>query len=122
MNDLSNDIKTLDSMKKHLLHASQTSNIKERQIAIDTVWFLINQMKVEKKKIIERYSRQIILKNVGVAGQKKIINSKVLVVGAGGLGCPVIDTLSRAGVGTIGIADHDKVSLSNIHRQNLYNS
>ena len=75
-----------------------------------------------KKKIIERYSRQIILKNVGVAGQKKIINSKVLVVGAGGLGCPVIDTLSRAGVGTIGIADHDKVTLSNIHRQNLYNS
>ena len=74
------------------------------------------------KNIIERYSRQIVLKNVGVAGQKKIINSKVLVVGAGGLGCPVIDTLSRAGVGTIGIADHDKVSLSNIHRQNLYNS
>ena len=75
-----------------------------------------------KKNIIERYSRQIVLKNVGVAGQKKIINSKILVVGAGGLGCPVIDTLSRAGVGTIGIADHDKVSLSNIHRQNLYNS
>ena len=75
-----------------------------------------------KKNIIDRYSRQIVLKNVGVAGQKKIINSKVLVVGAGGLGCPVIDTLSRAGVGTIGIADHDKVSLSNIHRQNLYNS
>ena len=44
-----------------------------------------------KKNIIERYSRQIVLKNVGVAGQKKIINSKVLVVGAGGLGCPVID-------------------------------
>ena len=75
-----------------------------------------------KKNIIERYSRQIVLKNVGVTGQKKIINSKVLVVGAGGLGCPVIDTLSRAGIGTIGIADHDKVSLSNIHRQNLYNS
>ena len=74
------------------------------------------------KNIIERYSRQIILKKVGVIGQKKIINSKVLVIGAGGLGCPVIDALSRAGVGTIGIADHDKVSLSNIHRQNLYNS
>ena len=74
------------------------------------------------KNLIERYSRQIVLKNVGIAGQKAIINSKVLIVGAGGLGCPIVDYLSRAGVGTIGIADHDKVCLSNIHRQPLYNS
>ena len=74
------------------------------------------------KKVIERYSRQIILKDVGPIGQKKIINSKVLVVGAGGLGCPVIDYLSRAGVGNIGIVDNDKVNISNIHRQSLYNS
>ena len=74
------------------------------------------------KNLIERYSRQIVLKNVGIAGQKAIINSKVLIVGAGGLGCPIADYLSRAGVGTIGIADHDKVCLSNIHRQPLYNS
>ena len=74
------------------------------------------------KKLIERYSRQIVLKNVGPIGQKKIIKSKVLVVGAGGLGCPVIDYLSRAGVGNIGIVDNDKVNISNIHRQSLYNS
>ena len=74
------------------------------------------------KKEIERYSRQIILKDVGSIGQKKIINSKVLVVGAGGLGCPVIDYLSRAGVGNIGIVDNDKVNISNIHRQSLYSS
>ena len=74
------------------------------------------------KKLIQRYSRQIILKDVGPIGQKKIINSKVLVVGAGGLGCPVIDYLSRAGVGNIGIIDNDKVNISNIHRQSLYNS
>ena len=74
------------------------------------------------KSIIERYSRQIILKDVGVVGQKAIINSKVLIIGAGGLGCPIADYLSRAGVGTIGIADYDKVSLSNIHRQSLYDS
>ena len=55
MNDLSNDIRALDSMKIHLLHARQTSNIKEKQIAIDTVWFLINQMQFEKQKIIERF-------------------------------------------------------------------
>ena len=74
------------------------------------------------KKLIERYSRQIVLKSVGPSGQKKIIKSKVLIVGAGGLGCPVIDYLSRAGVGNIGIIDHDKVNISNIHRQSLYNS
>ena len=74
------------------------------------------------KNHIERYSRQIVLKDVGVVGQKKIRNSKVLIVGAGGLGCPIADYLSRAGIGTIGIADFDKVNLSNIHRQNLYNS
>ena len=74
------------------------------------------------KKLIERYSRQLVLKDVGAPGQKKIIKSKVLVVGAGGLGCPVIDYLSRAGVGNIGIVDHDKVDISNIHRQSLYNS
>ena len=74
------------------------------------------------KKLIERYSRQLVLKDVGAPGQKKIIKSKVLVVGAGGLGCPVIDYLSRAGVGNIGIVDHDKVDISNIHRQSLYDS
>ena len=74
------------------------------------------------KKLVERYSRQIVLKDVGPSGQKKIIKSRVLVVGAGGLGCPVIDYLSRAGVGNIGIVDYDKVSISNIHRQSLYNS
>ena len=74
------------------------------------------------KNHIKRYSRQIILKDVGVVGQKKIISSKILIVGAGGLGCPIADYLSRAGVGNIGIADFDKINLSNIHRQNLYNS
>ena len=72
------------------------------------------------RKNIERYSRQIILKNVGPSGQLKIINSRILVVGAGGLGCPIIDYLSRAGVKNLGVIDHDKVSLSNLHRQNIY--
>ena len=72
------------------------------------------------KKSLIRYSRQIILKNIGTIGQKKILNSKVLIVGAGGLGCPVADLLTRSGVGEIGVIDYDKVSLSNIHRQTLY--
>ena len=73
-------------------------------------------------KDLERYSRQIILKKVGILGQKKINNSKVLVVGCGGLGSPVIDLLSRAGIGEIGMIDHDKVSLSNLHRQIMFTS
>jgi adenylyltransferase/sulfurtransferase len=72
------------------------------------------------KKEIERFSRQIILKNVGLIGQKKIKQAKVLIVGVGGLGCPVAEFLTRAGVGKIGIIDNDLVSLSNIHRQSLY--
>ena len=69
---------------------------------------------------IERYSRQIILKDIGVSGQKKLKKSKILIVGLGGLGCPAAEYLSRAGVGTIGLIDHDKVSLSNIHRQSIF--
>ena len=72
------------------------------------------------KNQLEKYSRQIILKNIGALGQKKILNSKVLIIGMGGLGCPVAEFLTRSGVGFIGIVDHDLVGLSNIHRQTLY--
>ncbi|MDC0616386.1 HesA/MoeB/ThiF family protein [Candidatus Pelagibacter sp.] len=74
------------------------------------------------KKIIERFSRQIVLKDIGILGQKKILLSKVLIIGAGGLGSPVVEYLSRAGVGSIGVIDDDKVSLSNLHRQSLYST
>jgi len=73
------------------------------------------------KREIEKFSRQIILKNIGALGQKKILSSKILIIGMGGLGCPAADFLTRSGIGTLGIVDHDTVSLSNIHRQNLYN-
>jgi adenylyltransferase/sulfurtransferase len=72
------------------------------------------------KNQLEKYSRQIILKNIGVLGQKKILNSKVLIVGMGGLGCPIAEFLTRSGIGILGIVDHDLVSISNIHRQSLY--
>ena len=74
------------------------------------------------KKQIERFSRQIVLKNIGILGQKKIIQSKVLIIGMGGLGCPVAEFLTRAGIGYLGIVDYDNVNLSNIHRQSLYDN
>ena len=79
-------------------------------------------MKQLNKNYLNRYSRQIVLKNVGLTGQKKISSSKVFIVGAGGLGSPIVDLLCRAGVGEIGIIDYDKVSLSNLNRQTLFNS
>lgn len=69
---------------------------------------------------LNRYSRQFMLEEVGFGGQLKLKKAKVLVVGAGGLGCPVLQYLNAAGVGTLGIIDFDNVEVHNLHRQLLY--
>ena len=71
---------------------------------------------------LKRYKRQMILPELGVHGQEKLKVAKVLMIGAGGLGCPVLQYLSAAGVGTIGIVDDDVIEISNLHRQVLYNA
>ncbi|MFQ6034286.1 MAG: ThiF family adenylyltransferase [Sedimentisphaerales bacterium] len=71
---------------------------------------------------IERYSRQIILEEVSGAGQEKLLSSKVLIVGAGGLGAPAALYLAAAGIGTIGIIDYDKVDLTNLQRQIIHHT
>jgi molybdopterin-synthase adenylyltransferase len=73
-------------------------------------------------KDFKRFEKQIILKKIGIFGQKKIQNSKVLIIGVGGLGCPLLTYLASAGINNIGIVDHDKVELSNLSRQTLFNS
>ena len=72
------------------------------------------------KKQIDRYSRQIILKKIGVVGQKKLLKSNVLIVGAGGLGSPIAIYLAALGIGKIGIVDKDNVEISNLSRQIIF--
>ncbi len=72
-------------------------------------------------QLYERYQRQLILKGFGAEAQQKLLSASVLVIGAGGLGCPLLQYLVAAGVGSIGIVDDDVVALSNLHRQVLYN-
>ncbi len=68
----------------------------------------------------KRYTRQMALPEIGISGQEKLANAKVLIIGAGGLGCPVLQNLAAAGVGCIGIVDGDVVEETNLHRQHLY--
>jgi len=75
---------------------------------------------MERKESYDRYQRQIILPGFGEESQQKLLKAKILVMGAGGLGCPVLQYLAAAGTGTIGIVDDDVVALNNLHRQVLY--
>ena len=70
---------------------------------------------------IKRFEKQIILKKIGLVGQKKIFSGNVLIIGIGGLGCPLLTYLAASGVGKIGIVDFDKVEISNLNRQTLFN-
>lgn len=72
-------------------------------------------------EVLQRYSRQVLLEELGLEGQQKLLDAAVLVIGAGGLGCPALMYLAAAGIGRIGIADPDVIELSNLHRQVLYN-
>ena len=78
-------------------------------------------MEISRNELL-RYSKQIILKKIGIIGQKKISNARILVVGIGGLGCPLVLYLANTGIGSIGLIDNDKVDLSNLNRQIIFNT
>ena len=87
---------------------------------MDLVQLELNKKMELNLKDFKRFEKQIILKKIGVAGQKKIKNSKVLIVGLGGLGCPLLIYLASAGISNIGLVDSDKIELSNLGRQTLF--
>jgi adenylyltransferase/sulfurtransferase len=68
----------------------------------------------------DRYRRHLILPEIGLEGQRALLDARVLLIGAGGLGCPTAQYLAAAGIGTLGIVDFDVVDASNLHRQVLY--
>ena len=74
-----------------------------------------------KPNQLKRFEKQIILKKIGVSGQKRIFSGSALIVGLGGLGCPLLTYLAASGIGVVGIIDFDKVEISNLNRQTLFN-
>lgn len=95
---------------------SEAMDVEERRAGME----LSGNHDLMSNEQLDRYSRQIILKEIGIEGQRRLLNAKVLVVGAGGLGSPASIYLAAAGVGTIGIVDADRVDRSNLHRQVLH--
>lgn len=100
---------------------------KEHYIGGDTAWVACSHTHREHEHgsltaFVPDYSRQTRLREVGEAGQAKLAAARVLVIGAGGLGCPVLGYLAGAGIGTLGIVDGDRLDASNLHRQTMYDA
>ena len=90
-------------------------------VYLSQIFYSMNESELTPKEI-RRYQRQMQIREIDQAGQKKLKEASVLVIGAGGLGCPVLQYLAAAGVGTLGVMDDEKVDESNLQRQVLYGS
>ena len=94
--------------------------LKEALVDLDRLELNNSKMKNNLDQF-KRFEKQIVLKKIGFAGQKKIFSANVLIIGLGGLGCPLLTYLAASGVGKIGVVDLDKVEISNLNRQTLFN-
>ncbi|XP_023938482.1 adenylyltransferase and sulfurtransferase MOCS3 isoform X2 [Bicyclus anynana] len=120
----------IQRLEQEIAELKDTLQMKEQELVeIKQKFLQINENSTENTKVrigglpkwaIERYSRQILLPDIGVQGQGRLMAARVLIVGAGGLGCPASAYLAGAGVGEIGIIDYDEVDVTNIHRQILH--
>ncbi|KAG2173308.1 hypothetical protein INT43_004682 [Umbelopsis isabellina] len=108
-----------ERLKRRIEELERQNNIFEQSRSPEVVWPLPAVEQLSNAEI-KRFGRQLILPDVGITGQKKLRNTSMLVVGAGGLGSPICLYLGGAGVGRIGIVDHDEVDISNLHRQVIH--
>jgi adenylyltransferase/sulfurtransferase len=109
-----------ERLKRRIEELERKNSILEKKKSHDLVWPLPPVENLSNAEI-KRFGRQLILPDIGITGQKKLRNTSMLVVGAGGLGSPICLYLGGAGVGRIGIVDHDEVDVSNLHRQVIHN-
>ncbi|CDK25043.1 unnamed protein product [Kuraishia capsulata CBS 1993] len=119
INDLAKELELLKLENRRLSELIATPTVTSRETSQETTPDLDLPLSLDEYK---RYGRQMIVPQLRLNGQLKLKSAKILVVGAGGLGCPALYYLCGAGVGTIGIVDHDTVDISNLHRQILHSN
>ena len=130
LNHISGDLDSIKVLKGSIILICQFGIITEGMIIennLDNTYSLLGGVRAwnnfcKEKNDLSRWSRQTVLDEIGIKGQKKIINARVAIIGMGGLGCSAAQSLVASGIGYLKIIDGDRIDLSNLHRQYLYSS
>ena len=125
---ISGSLDSIKTLKGSIILICQFGIITEGMIIennLDNTYSLLGGVQawndfLKEKNDLSRWSRQTVLDEIGIEGQKKIINARVAIIGMGGLGCPAAQSLVASGIGYLKIIDGDTIDLSNLHRQHLY--